>query len=101
MGPANVEVDDRLAVVTINRPEVHNALSRHVLADLRAALGIDIGHHAKLARHATSNDPRDLPGRTVAALVERGELGRTTGTGFYTYDDQGRRHSRPDHETDT
>jgi hypothetical protein len=38
---------------------------------------------------------------TVSALVERGELGRKTGTAFYTYDDQGRRHSRPDHETDT
>jgi enoyl-CoA hydratase/carnithine racemase len=33
-----VEVTDRLAVVTIARPEVRNALSRHVLTDLRAAL---------------------------------------------------------------
>jgi enoyl-CoA hydratase/carnithine racemase len=33
-----VEVTDRLAVVTISRPEVRNALSRQVLADLRAAL---------------------------------------------------------------
>ena len=33
-----VEIDDRLATVTINRPEVRNALSRQVLADLRAAL---------------------------------------------------------------
>jgi len=33
-----VEVTDRLAIVTINRPEVRNALSRQVLADLRAAL---------------------------------------------------------------
>ena len=33
-----VEVTDRLAVVTITRPEVRNALSRHVLTDLRAAL---------------------------------------------------------------
>jgi enoyl-CoA hydratase/carnithine racemase len=37
MDTADVEVDDRLAVVTINRPEVRNALSRHRLADLRAA----------------------------------------------------------------
>jgi enoyl-CoA hydratase/carnithine racemase len=34
----NVEIDDRLATVTIDRPEVRNALSRQVLADLRAAL---------------------------------------------------------------
>jgi enoyl-CoA hydratase/carnithine racemase len=33
-----VEITDRLAVVTINRPEARNALSRQVLADLRAAL---------------------------------------------------------------
>jgi enoyl-CoA hydratase/carnithine racemase len=39
-----VEITDRLAVVTINRPEARNALSRQVLADLRAApaaLGAD------------------------------------------------------------
>jgi enoyl-CoA hydratase/carnithine racemase len=35
-----VEVDDRLAVVTITRPEVRNALSRQVVADLREALGV-------------------------------------------------------------
>jgi enoyl-CoA hydratase len=33
-----VEVDDRLAVLTINRPEVRNALSQQVLAELRDAL---------------------------------------------------------------
>jgi len=69
--------------------------------ELMDLTGIDIGYHAKLARHATSNDPRDLPSRTVTALVERGELGRKTGKGFYIYDGQGRRHARPDHETDT
>ena len=30
-----VEINDRLATVTIDRPEVHDALSRHVLADQR------------------------------------------------------------------
>jgi enoyl-CoA hydratase/carnithine racemase len=33
-----VDVTDRLAIVTINRPEARNALSRQVLTDLRAAL---------------------------------------------------------------
>jgi enoyl-CoA hydratase len=33
-----VQVDDRLAVVTITRPEVRNALSRQVLAELRDVL---------------------------------------------------------------
>ncbi|MCV2489048.1 enoyl-CoA hydratase-related protein [Geodermatophilus sp. YIM 151500] len=35
-----VEVSDRLAVVTINRPELRNALSRQVLADLQDVLAV-------------------------------------------------------------
>jgi 3-hydroxybutyryl-CoA dehydrogenase len=69
--------------------------------ELMDLTGIDIGCHAKLARHAVSGDPRDLPSRTVTGLVERGRLGRKTGAGFYTYDDQGRRHTRPDNEAGT
>ena len=38
METLTLEVDDRLAVVTINRPEVRNALSRQVLAELRDVL---------------------------------------------------------------
>lgn len=64
--------------------------------ELMDLTGIDIGYHAKLARHAVTDDPRDLPSRTVTELVERGELGRKTGTGFYRYDDQGVRHARTD-----
>jgi 3-hydroxybutyryl-CoA dehydrogenase len=53
--------------------------------ELMDLTGIDIGYHAKLARHAVTDDPRDLPSRTVTELVERGDLGRKTGKGFYTY----------------
>ncbi|MDT0349595.1 enoyl-CoA hydratase/isomerase family protein [Pseudonocardia charpentierae] len=38
MKTLTVEVDDRLAVVTVDRPEVRNALSRQVLAELRDVL---------------------------------------------------------------
>jgi enoyl-CoA hydratase/carnithine racemase len=38
MDTLTVEVDDQLAVVTIDRPEVRNALSRQVLAELRDVL---------------------------------------------------------------
>jgi enoyl-CoA hydratase/carnithine racemase len=38
METLTVEVDDRLAVVTVDRPEVRNALSRQVLAELREVL---------------------------------------------------------------
>ena len=56
--------------------------------ELMDLTGVDIGYHAKLARHAVTGDPRDLPSRTVTELVERGELGRKTGKGFYTYEGQ-------------
>jgi 3-hydroxybutyryl-CoA dehydrogenase len=59
--------------------------------ELMDLTGIDIGYRAKLARHAVTGDPRDLPSRTVTELVERGELGRKTGRGFYTYDSEGNR----------
>ena len=59
--------------------------------ELMDLTGIDIGYHAKLARHAVSGDDRDLPSRTVTEKVERGELGRKTGRGFYTYDEDGNR----------
>jgi enoyl-CoA hydratase/carnithine racemase len=38
METLTVEVDDRLAVVTVDRPEVRNALSRQVRAELREVL---------------------------------------------------------------
>jgi enoyl-CoA hydratase/carnithine racemase len=38
MDTVTIEIDDRLAVVTINRPQVRNALSRQVLAELRDTL---------------------------------------------------------------
>ena len=56
--------------------------------ELMDLTGIDIGYRAKLARHDITGDPRDLPSRTVTELVERGDLGRKTGKGFYSYEDE-------------
>lgn len=85
-GVASVEAIDTACRTALGYP-----MGPFELMDLT---GIDIGYHAKLARHAVSNDPRDLPSRTVSDLVERGELGRKTGLGFYRYDDQGTKHPR-------
>jgi 3-hydroxybutyryl-CoA dehydrogenase len=55
--------------------------------ELMDLTGIDIAYHAKQARHAVSQDPRDLPSRTVTERYERGDLGRKTGRGFYSYEE--------------
>jgi 3-hydroxybutyryl-CoA dehydrogenase len=82
-GVASVEDIDTACRTALGHP-----MGPFELMDLT---GIDVGHHAKLARHAVTGDPRDLPSRTVTELVERGELGRKTGKGFYTYDSDGNR----------
>ena len=48
--------------------------------ELMDLAGIDIAYHAKLARGG-------VPSRTVTERYERGDLGRKTGRGFYTYGD--------------
>lgn len=57
--------------------------------ELMDLTGIDIGYLAKLARYEDSKDTADLPARSVTRKVERGELGRKTGRGWYSYDDHG------------
>jgi len=83
-GVASVEAIDTACRAALGYP-----MGPFELMDLT---GVDIGYHAKLARYAASNDPRDLPSRTVTELVARGDLGRKTGAGFYNYDDRGDRH---------
>jgi 3-hydroxybutyryl-CoA dehydrogenase len=66
--------------------------------ELMDLTGIDIGYLTKIDRFTESGDPRDRPSRTVTALVERGELGRKTGRGWYSYDDTGSRSPRSTQE---
>ena len=63
--------------------------------ELMDLTGIDIGYLTKQDRFAETGDPRDRPSRSVSALVERGELGRKTGRGWYDYDDDGAKTPRP------
>jgi len=63
--------------------------------ELMDLTGIDIGYLTKQDRFAQSGDPRDRPSRSVEALVERGELGRKTGRGWYSYDQAGTKTPRP------
>jgi 3-hydroxybutyryl-CoA dehydrogenase len=63
--------------------------------ELMDLTGIDIGYLTKRDRFAVSGDPKDQPSPSVSALVERGELGRTTGRGWYDYDESGSKTARP------
>jgi 3-hydroxybutyryl-CoA dehydrogenase len=63
--------------------------------ELMDLTGIDIGYLTKKDRFAASGDPKDQPSKSVSALVERGELGRKSGRGWYDYDESGGRTARP------
>ncbi|MGW5384942.1 3-hydroxyacyl-CoA dehydrogenase family protein [Nocardia sp. NPDC003963] len=63
--------------------------------ELMDLTGIDIGYYTKQARFAETGDPRDAPSRSVEILVARGELGRKTGAGWYTYAADGSATARP------
>jgi 3-hydroxybutyryl-CoA dehydrogenase len=63
--------------------------------ELMDLTGIDIGYLTKKDRFAESGDPKDQPSKSVSALVERGELGRKTGRGWYDYDQDGTKTPRP------
>ncbi|MBM7518682.1 3-hydroxyacyl-CoA dehydrogenase family protein [Nocardioides nitrophenolicus] len=79
-GYASVEAIDTACRTALGYP-----MGPFELMDLT---GIDIGFLTKQARYAETGDPADAPSATVRALVEAGHLGRKTGRGFYTYDQQ-------------
>jgi 3-hydroxybutyryl-CoA dehydrogenase len=87
-GYADVEAIDTAARTALGYP-----MGPFELMDLT---GIDIGYLTRTARFAESGDPADAPSATVTALVQRGDLGRKTGRGFYVYDDAGNRTATAD-----
>lgn len=82
-GVASVEDIDTACKTALGHP-----MGPFELMDLT---GIDIGYYVKMARYEDSGDEADKPKRSVAEKVERGELGRKTGKGWYAYDEQGRK----------
>jgi len=69
--------------------------------ELMDLTGIDIGYLTKRDRFAESGDAKDQPSQSVSALVERGELGRKTGRGWYDYDEAGSKTPRPTEQVRT
>ena len=60
---------------------------RHPMGPFRLSdfSGLDIGYNARLEAYENSGDESDRPSASLARRVERGDLGRKTGRGYYDY----------------
>jgi 3-hydroxybutyryl-CoA dehydrogenase len=50
-------------------------------------VGLDVVYDIEMSYYSESNDPRDKPPEALRQMVERGELGRKSGKGFYDWSD--------------
>ena len=82
-GYATHEEIDLVCKKALNHP-----IGPFALMDLT---GIDVNYFVRMQRYNESGDEKDRPARIVADKVEKGELGKKTGKGFYEYDEKGNR----------
>lgn len=61
--------------------------------ELMDLTGIDIAHDVRMVKYERSGDEEDLPKKSIVERYERGDLGRKTGRGWYSYDEDGRKTS--------
>ena len=47
--------------------------------------GIDVAYHVRMQRFQETGDPAQRPGRSIVERYARGDYGRKTGKGWYTY----------------
>lgn len=76
-GIATAEEIDLACTKGLNHP-----IGPFALMDM---VGIDVHYDVRMQRYRESGDENAKPSKTVAAMVERGQLGRKTGKGFYDY----------------
>ena len=76
-GVASFSDIDKAAELGLNFP-----LGPFRLADFT---GLDIGYYARMDRFRETGNPADQPARALRIRVERGDLGRKSGRGFYDY----------------
>lgn len=61
---------------------------------LMDAIGLDVVFDLLMVYYKESQSPKDHPAQALKDMIDRGDLGRKTGKGFYTYPDP--EYSRPD-----
>ncbi|RMH22436.1 MAG: 3-hydroxyacyl-CoA dehydrogenase family protein, partial [Acidobacteria bacterium] len=76
-GVASFADIDKACELGLNHP-----LGPFRLSDLS---GLDIGYNARMKLYRETGDDNDRPPAALARRVERGDLGRKTGRGFYDY----------------
>lgn len=54
--------------------------------ELMDLVGLDVSYLIRKATYAETGDPADLPHPALVELYERGDYGRKTGKGWYSYD---------------
>ncbi|MGA7205152.1 MAG: 3-hydroxyacyl-CoA dehydrogenase family protein, partial [Specibacter sp.] len=54
--------------------------------ELMDLVGLDVSYLIRQATYAETGDPSDLPHPALAEMYERGDYGRKTGKGWYSYD---------------
>jgi 3-hydroxybutyryl-CoA dehydrogenase len=50
-------------------------------------VGLDVIYDIEMVYYSDSKDPKDHPPQALKDMISRGELGVTSGKGFYTYPD--------------
>lgn len=76
-GIATAEEIDLACTKALNHP-----IGPFALMDLT---GIDVNYFVRMQRYQETGNEADRPSRTITEKFNRGELGRKTGKGFYTY----------------
>lgn len=82
-GYATHEEIDLVCTKALNHP-----IGPFSLMDLT---GLDVNYFVRMQRYQESGNEGDKPSKIVQEKVERGELGRKSGKGFYEYDEQGKK----------
>jgi 3-hydroxybutyryl-CoA dehydrogenase len=73
---------DHQEIDLVCKKALNHPIGPFALMDLT---GLDVNYFVRLQRYQESGNEADKPSKLIQEKVEKGELGRKTGQGFYTY----------------